>query len=63
MRYANEQLVRTLTSPVPDQDQPVGASLWATCTTWADAYDPAPSKSHPHNRGQGGKGGDFTVRC
>ncbi len=37
--YVNEQLVKILTSPVPDQDQPARASLWAAGTTWPDAYD------------------------
>ncbi|MCU0990586.1 MAG: glycoside hydrolase family 16 protein [Xanthomonadales bacterium] len=37
--YVNEELVRTHTAPVPDQEQPARASLWAAGTTWPDAYD------------------------
>jgi hypothetical protein len=37
--YVNEVLVRTHLSPVPDQQQPVRASLWAGGTTWSDAFD------------------------
>lgn len=37
--YVNGAHVRTHSSPVPDQDQPVRASLWAGGTTWPDAYD------------------------
>jgi hypothetical protein len=36
--YVNEQLVRMHTAPVPDQEQPARASLWAAGTTWPDAY-------------------------
>ena len=39
--YVNEQLVRTHTAPVPDQQQPVRASLWAAGSTWPDAFDAA----------------------
>jgi hypothetical protein len=39
--YVNEQLVRTHTAPVPDQEQPVRASLWAAGSTWPDAFDAA----------------------
>jgi beta-glucanase (GH16 family) len=37
--YVNGFLVKTHTSPVPDQLQPARASLWAGGTTWGDAFD------------------------
>lgn len=37
--YINEHLVQTFEIPVPDQDQPIRASLWAGGTTWTDAFD------------------------
>jgi hypothetical protein len=50
--YVNGALVQTLASPVPDQDQPVRASLWAGGTTWPDAFDAAlaPVGSADQNR-------------
>lgn len=50
--YINEQLVQTFASPVPDQDQPIRASLWAGGTTWPDAFDAllAPVASAGQNR-------------
>ncbi|HET6564183.1 MAG TPA: glycoside hydrolase family 16 protein, partial [Xanthomonadales bacterium] len=38
--YVNGILVHQQTAPVPDQDQPVRASLWAGGTTWPEAYSP-----------------------
>jgi len=50
--YVNGTMVQTLTSPVPDQDQPVRASLWAGGTTWPEAFDAAlaPVVSADQNR-------------
>lgn len=36
----NGELVHLQARPVPDQPQPIRASLWAGGTTWPDAYDP-----------------------
>jgi hypothetical protein len=36
--YVNGILVHQQSSPVPDQDQPVRASLWAGGSTWPEAY-------------------------
>lgn len=38
--YVNGILVLQQTAPVPDQDQPIRASLWAGGTTWPEAYSP-----------------------
>jgi len=50
--WVNEQLVRTNTSPVPDQDQPARANFWAGGSTWPDAFDAtlAPVASASQNR-------------
>jgi len=39
--WVNGIKVRTHTAPVPDQLQPIRASLWAGGTTWPDAYSAA----------------------
>jgi hypothetical protein len=38
--YVNGILVHQQSAPVPDQDQPIRASLWAGGTTWPEAYSP-----------------------